>query len=98
MDRQMTDQMRRDLDTLNSLYEAASWASGNEPIIGSPDSPVLAEDYGERGRSCYVVFVYRKGDGTYGCRHEKCFRDGDDRGPSFRSPAEAIRHQRKQHF
>jgi hypothetical protein len=91
-------QMQRDLDTLRDLYEAASWSPGCEPIIGSPDCPILAEHYGDYGRSCYCVFVYRKADRTYGCRHERCFQDGDDRGPSFRSPAEAIRHQRKYHF
>lgn len=94
----MTEQMRCDLDALKKLFEAASWTQGSEPIIGDPDSPVLAEQYGERGRSCYVVFVYKKEDGTYGCRHERCFQDGDDRGPSFRSPTYAIQHQRKQHF
>jgi hypothetical protein len=98
MDHEMTCQMRSDLDTLNALFEAASWTSGNEPVIGSPDCPVLAEEYGERGRSCYVAFVYKKEDGSYGCRHVRCFQDGDDRGPSFRSPVEAIKHQRKNHF
>ena len=90
--------MRSDLDTLKALYEAASWARANEPDIGDPDCPVLAEQYGERGRSCYVAFVYKREDGTYGCRQERCYQDGSDRGPSFRSPADAIRHQRKQHF
>ena len=95
----MSYQMRCDLDTLKALYEAASWTPGSEPIIGSPDCPLLAEQHGERGRSCYVVFVYRRSNGTYGCRHERCFQDGDDtRGPVFRSAADAIRHQRKQHF
>jgi hypothetical protein len=92
------DQMRRDLETLRFNFERESWQYGREPLIGDPDCPVLAEAYGERGRSCYVVFVYKKVDGTYGCKHKPCFRDGDDRGPSFRLPEDAIRHQRDYHF
>jgi len=94
----MTNQMRSDLNELMHLFEAASWRPRGEPIIGSPDSPVLAEKYADRGRSCYAVFVYKKAAGPYGCRHEGCFRDGDDRGPSFRSITEAITHQRNYHF
>ena len=96
--RAMSDQMRRDLDTLRHEYEAAQWLPGHEPIIGSPDVHPPAEQYGDRGRSCYVVFVYKKAAGTYGCRHDRCFRDGDDKGPSFYSMAEAIKHQRNFHF
>jgi len=95
---QQAEQMRRDLDKLRVEYEAANWTNGHEPIIGSPDCPVLAEDHGIRGKSCYVVFVYKKGDGSYGCRHKNCFQDGSDRAPSSRSLTEAIRHQRKHHF
>jgi hypothetical protein len=94
----MTDEMQSDLRKLEISFEMRSWRPGAEPIIGSPDCPVLAELYGDRGRSCYVVFVYKRADGAYGCRHERCFRDGDERGPSFRSPEEAIRHQQRHHF
>jgi hypothetical protein len=90
--------MSEDLETLRCTFENESWPSGREPKIGDLDCPVLAEGYGERGRSCYVVFVYKKADKTYGCRHERCFQDGDDRGPSFRSPEDAIKHQRRNHF
>ena len=94
----VTDQMRRDLNELIPLIEAASWRPGGEPIIGSPGCPVLAEKYADRGESCYAVFVYEKEDGSYGCRHEGCFRHEDDRGPSFRSVRAAIVHQRNYHF
>ena len=94
----MPDQMKSDLNTLRCSYEAARWRSGREPIIGSPDCDALAERYGDRGRSCYVVFVYQKAAGPYGCRHDGCFRDGDDKGPSFQSITEAIKHQRSYHF
>ena len=98
MDLPMTDKMRIDLTELEILFEKLLWRPGAEPIIGSPDCPVLAERYGDRGRSCYMVFVFKRTDGLYGCRHECCFRDGDERGPSFRSPEEAIRHQQRHHF
>jgi len=94
----MTDQMRKDLEKHRILFEGHLWRPGVEPIMGSPGCPVTAEQYGERGRSCYVIFVYRKSDNTYGCRHEGCFRDGDEGGPSFKSPKEAIRHQHRHHF
>lgn len=90
--------MQRDLDALRRSFEEAEWLPGHEPIIGSPDCDELAEKYGARGRSCYAVFVYEKAGGSYGCRHERCFRDGDDKGPSFHSMAEAIKHQRNFHF
>jgi len=94
----MTDEMRDNLNKLVVLFEMRSWRPGAEPIIGSLSCPVDAELYGDRGRSCYVVFVYKRADAAYGCRHERCFRDGDERGPSFCSPEEAIRHQRRHHF
>ena len=93
----MTERMRKALEDLATLFKKRSWPSGEEPIIGSQDCPVLAEQYGTRGRSCYGVFVYQKRNGKYGCRHERCFRDGQG-GPSFRSPEEAIRHQHRNHF
>ena len=93
----MTDQMRRDLEELRILFEEFSWRPEAVPIIGGPDCPVASELYGERGRPCYVVFVYKKKDKTYGCRHEGCYRDGHE-GPSFRSPEEAIGHQQRHHF
>ena len=96
-ERGMPDQMRIDLNTLMCEYEAARWRPGHEPIIGSPDCPPLAQKYGDRGRSCYAVFVYRKAAGPYGCRHDGCFRDGDDKGPSFQSMMEAIKHQNNYH-
>ena len=94
----MTTQMRSDLNTLKDSYEKSSFRRGGEPIIGSPDCPKLAEKYAPRGRSCYQVFVYQKGDGTFGCRHEECFRDGTDSSPSSPSLTGAIRHQRSHHF
>ena len=93
----MTDQMRKDLEELRIFFEQLSRRPGVVPIIGSLDCPVNAELYGERGRSCYVVFVYKKADKTYGCRHTRCYRDGDG-GRSFKSPEEAIRHQERHHF
>ena len=89
---------RNELDALRRVFEAAKWRPGREPVIGSYDCPSLAEKYGARGRSCYVVFVYQKAAGPYGCRHDGCFRDGDDKGPSFQLITEAIKHQRSYHF
>jgi len=43
MEPSMTDQMRSDLNELMHLFEEASWRPRGEPIIGSPDCPVLAE-------------------------------------------------------
>lgn len=97
MDQLMTERMRKDLDELTALFIKRSWRLAAVPIIGSPDCPVLAEKYGDRGRLCYVVFVYKKADRGYGCRHEGCFRDGEG-GPSFRLIEEAIRHQHRNHF
>ena len=94
----MTDRMQRDLETLRISFEECSWPPGTEAIIGSPDCPRLAELYGDRGRSCYAVFIYKKKDGKYGCLHERCFRDGEEGGPSFQSPEQAIRHQQRHHF
>ena len=94
----MIEQMRMDLERLRISFEGCSWPAGVEPIMGHPDCPVLAEQYRDLGRSCYVVFVYQKTDGAYGCRHKGCFRDGDDRGPSFESPERAIHHQQSYHF
>ena len=93
----MTDQMRKDLEELRIFFEQLS-RSAAVPIIGSLDCPVTAEQYGERGRPCYVVFVYKKADKTYGCRHTDCYRDGDGGGPSFKSLEGAIRHQEHHHF
>jgi len=92
----MTERMRKDLEELRVLFKRRSWRPREVPIIGSPDCPILAEQYGERGRSCYVVFVYRKTNGEYGCRHEHCFRDGG--GPSSTSIEGVIRHQHRNHF
>jgi hypothetical protein len=90
--------MRRDLDTLTADYKRAKWTPGEEPIIGSLDCPVLAEHYGDRGRSCYEVFIYERANGGYGCLHEMCFQDGSVRSPSSPSLAKALCHQRKHHF
>jgi hypothetical protein len=95
VDLPMTDRMQRDLEELRIAFLARSWHPGAEPIISSPDCPALAEQYGERGRSCYAVFVYEHSSGRYGCRHECC---SQERNPSFRSMADAIRHQRLRHF
>lgn len=93
----MTEQMREDLEKLAVLFEKREWRPRAEPIIGSQNCPILAEQYGDRGRSCYVVFVYKKINGRYGCRHECCFRDGEG-GHSFKSIQEAIHHQHRNHF
>ena len=98
MELPMTDQMRKDLEELRMFFEELSRRSGAVPIIGSLDCPVAAEQYGDRGRPCYVVFVYKKADKTYGCRHTRCYRDGDGGGPSFKSLEGAIRHQERHHF
>jgi hypothetical protein len=90
--------MRPDLNALKDVYVKSSWPRAGEPIIGNPDCPALAEKYAPRGSSCYQVFVYWKDGGTFGCRHEECFRDGIASSPSFRSLTEAIGHQRVHHF
>ena len=72
---------------LNATYGKSSWRRGGKPIIGSPDCPMLAGQYASRGRSCYQVFVYQKGDGTFGCRHKECFRDGTAGSQSSRFEA-----------
>lgn len=93
-------QMHQDLDSLNKTYLNSLWrAEGHpEPCIGDKDCPILAEGYGQRGRSCYSVFIYTRNDNRYGCLHDRCYQDGSPRGPAFRTVDEAIRHQRNQHF
>ncbi len=92
----MTKRMRKDLEELAVKFEKRSWHPREEPIIGSQDCPALAEQYGVRGQSCYVVFVYKQINGRYGCRHERCFRDGG--GHTCSSIQEAIHHQYGNHF
>ena len=70
----------------------------HEPRIGDPDAPQLAELYGLRGRSCFIVFVHDWRDGPYGCCHEACFRPVNRGGYPTRSLEDAIRHQRHHHF
>ena len=99
---QFDDLPLQEAEDLTSLYDAflkSPWLARDqpEPRIGDPDCPPLAERYGQRGRSCFAVFVYQKPDLGYGCRHEGCFRDGGG-GISFRSMGEAIRHQQRDHF
>jgi hypothetical protein len=89
-----------DLKLLEDIFKKASWLQHNrhEPLIGGPDCPALAEAYGERGRSCFIVFVHQKSDRTYGCRHEACFQENGEGGYSTRSLENVIRHQRYHHF
>ena len=63
-----------------------------EPVVGHPDCPELADEYGIAGASCYTVFVEINEDGTYGCRYERCFPF------QFSSLDDAIRHLRDYHF
>jgi len=100
MEAQMPTQKRIHLKTLVAIFNASTWLRGNhhEPRIGDPDAPQLAELYGPRGRSCYIVFVHDWGDGTYGCCHEACFRPAGHGGYATRSLEDAIRHQRYNHF
>ena len=76
------------------MFTSSPWLEKNdvEPVVGHPDCPGLADDYGIPGASCYTVFVEFNEDRIYGCRHESCsaFR--------ARSLDDAIRHQRYYHF
>ena len=96
----MSTQKREDLNKLVDIFNKSSWLHGNihEPRIGDPDTPELAEEYGARGRSCFIVFVHEWGNGAYRCCHESCFRPIEQGGYSARSLEDAIRHQRYHHF
>lgn len=76
------------------MFVSSPWFDKNhvEPVVGHPDCPGLADDYGIPGASCYTVFVEVNEDRIYGCRYESCsaFR--------ARSLEDAIRHQRYYHF
>lgn len=95
----MDAQKFKDLQVLNKTYLSSRWMveGRSEPCIGDIDCPNLAGKYGERGRSCLAVFVYRH-DRGYGCLHERCYQEGSGRGPAFRSMDDAIRHQKNYHF
>lgn len=90
MDRQT---MLRDLKILESTYNKSDWLKSHdhEPLIGDPDCPALAQEYGISRLSCYSVFL-EKINATYLCRFEAC------RGFSPCSLEDALRHQRYHHF
>ena len=96
----MSTKKREDLKNLEAIFNRSSWLRGNnhEPRIGDPDAPKLAEAYGARGRSCFIVFVHEWGNGRYGCCHESCFRPMEQGGFSTRTLEDALRHQRYHHF
>ena len=100
MELHMSTQQREDLNKLVDIFNRSPWLHGNilEPRIGDPDTPKLAEAYGARGRSCFIVFVHEWGNGAYRCFHESCFRPIEQGGYSARSLEDAIRHQRYHHF
>ena len=86
--------MHPELVILERIFNMSQWLANNvpEPVIGHPSCPNLAEKYGTRGESCYMAFVEKKADGTYGCRHAGC-------GVFLTSSLDdAVRHQRSQHF
>ena len=100
MELHMSTQKRQDLNNLENIFSGSLWLHGNihEPKIGDPDTPEVAEAYGARGRSCFIVFVHKGGNGTYRCCHESCFRPVERGGYATRSLENAIRHQRYHHF
>jgi hypothetical protein len=100
MELQMSTQKREDLNKLVAIFNSSPWLRANvhEPRVGDPDTPELAEAYGVRGRSCFIVFVDDWEDGTYRCCHESCFRPVERGGYSTRSLEDALRHQRYHHF
>ena len=90
----MHAQLIAELEVLSQAFHNFNWLAGNlpEPRIGDQDCHELAEKYGARGLSCFVVFVHHWGNQTYGCRYKAC-------SPySSRSLEDAIRHQRHHHF
>ena len=91
----MHAQMIAELKVLSQAFHNSNWPAGNlpEPCIGDQDCHELAENYGARGHSCFVVFVHDWGNQTYDCRHETCLRGGNG-GPLYRSLEAAISHQR----
>ena len=95
----MHTQMDADLEVLRTAFGDSNWLARNlpEPRIGDEDCHELAVKYGARSLSCFVVFVHYWGNGAYGCRHEACFRGGEE-GTVYHSLEEAIRHQRYHHF
>ena len=94
----MTPQELQQIEELKQLEEnfnASDWLRNQsmEPLVGDSICPYLAEKYGMNRRSCYTVFVKKNiGNGTYGCRHERC------RGFHADSLEDAITHQRYHHF
>lgn len=91
MDKQ---KMSRDLKILEGTYNGSEWLKNHdhEPLIGDPDCPDLAQEYGMTRVSCYSVFLERINDATYRCRFERC------RGFAPCSLEDALRHQRYNHF
>ena len=100
MKRQMSTQKRANLNNLIAIFNSSMWLRQNhhEPRIGDVDAPQLAELYGRRGRSWFIVFVHDWRDGTYGCCHEACLRPVSRGGYLTRSLEDPIRHQRYHHF
>ena len=91
MDEQKT---ARDLKVLENAYNSAEWLKNHdhEPLIGDPNCPSLAQEYGIARASCYSVFLKKTSEDTYLCRFERC------QGFSACSLEHALRHQRYCHF
>ena len=70
MDRQ---KLLQDLEILESTYNNSGWLQSHdhEPLIGDPDCPALAQEYGISRVSCYSVFL-EEINATYLCRFERC--------------------------
>ena len=83
----------QDLKILESTYNNSEWLKNHdhEPLIGDPDCPALAQEYGISRVSCYSVFL-EEINATYLCRFERC----RDFAPC--SLEDALRHQRFNHF
>jgi len=86
--------MNKDLQELEELIRTLNWFinSAHEPTIGAPESPRLADNYGTRGQSLFVVFLEKKDGGVHECAFERC-------SATFTRNLEgAIRHIRDHHF
>jgi len=86
--------VKRNLEQLKEEYLNSSWFRFNvvEPRIGDIECLALAEEYGPRGQSCYIVFVTNRGSGNYGCIEDHCVAF------SAKTVEAALRHQRAYHF
>lgn len=84
----------RDLKVLENAYNSSEWLENHEhePLIGDPNCPSLAQEYGIARASCFSVFLDKTREETYLCRFERC------QGFPACSFEDALRHQRYSHF